>query len=168
MIGSCDQRGPTQLSEVCLYWGRTIALLLALLVLAIPRPVSAADNSAEAAIRTALLQWTVDFNAGRADRICSLFSTGLRANVRGAVERDYPALCDLLTRSLNDRSRSYSYALDIKEIKVWGNTAMVRLVWTLTVRQGDKVTTSVEPGMDIFERQNDGSWKIIRFMAYEQ
>jgi ketosteroid isomerase-like protein len=158
----------SQNDRVCPCWSRTIAVLLTLLVLAIPRPLSAADDTAEAGIKAALAQWTTDFNAGRADRVCSLFSTDLRANVRGAAERDYAALCDLLTRSLGDRSRSYSYALDLKEIKVWGNNAMVRLVWTLTVRQGDKVTTSVEPGMDIFERQGDGSWKIIRFMAYEQ
>jgi steroid delta-isomerase len=148
--------------------GRGAAVLLALLVLTVPRPLAAADDAAEAGIRGALAQWTDDFNAGRADKVCSLFSTELRANVRGAVERDYAALCDLLTRSLGDRSRSYKYALDLKEIKVWGNIAMVRLVWTLTVRQDDKVTTSVEPGMDIFERQGDGSWKIIRFVAYEQ
>ena len=153
---------------VFFYCGRIIAVLLALFILTLPRPLFAADDTTEATIRGALTQWTTDFNAGRGDKVCSLFSTELRANVRGVPERDYAALCDLLTRSRGDRSRSYSYALDIKEIRVWGNTAMVRLVWTLTMRQGDKVTTSVEPGMDIFERQGDGSWKIIRFMAYEQ
>ena len=26
----------------------------------------------------------------------------------------------------------------------------------------------IEPGMDIFRRQPDGSWKIMRYMAYSQ
>ena len=29
-------------------------------------------------------------------------------------------------------------------------------------------TESTEPGMDIFRRQSDGSWKIIRYLAYEE
>jgi ketosteroid isomerase-like protein len=28
-------------------------------------------------------------------------------------------------------------------------------------------TTSVEPGIDIFRRQADGSWKISRYIGYE-
>jgi len=45
----------------------------------------------------------------------------------------------------------------------------VRLVWMLTVkRQGDLAgAITKEPGLDIFRRQPDGSWKISRYMAYE-
>jgi hypothetical protein len=28
-------------------------------------------------------------------------------------------------------------------------------------------TTSVEPGIDVFRRQSDGSWKISRYIGYE-
>jgi steroid delta-isomerase len=77
-------------------------------------------------------------------------------------------LCDLLQRSLADRSRHYAYALDIKEISVWGEVAVVRLIWTLTVNENGADTLSIEPGMDIFARQPDGTWKITRFMAYQQ
>ena len=44
----------------------------------------------------------------------------------------------------------------------------MRLVWTLTVKQDGSETTSLEPGMDVFRRQADGTWKIIRYIAYEQ
>jgi steroid delta-isomerase len=42
-------------------------------------------------------------------------------------------------------------------------------VWTLTVRPagGDSVT-SREPGIDVFRRQDDGSWKIVRYLSYEE
>jgi steroid delta-isomerase len=46
---------------------------------------------------------------------------------------------------------------------------VVRLTWTSTVTgapEGD--VKSVEPGMDIFRRQSDGSWKIMRYLAYSQ
>ena len=46
---------------------------------------------------------------------------------------------------------------------------MVRLTWTLTVKAKEPPSevTSIEPGMDIFRRQADGSWKIFRYIAYE-
>jgi steroid delta-isomerase len=55
-----------------------------------------------------------------------------------------------------------------REIWVRGDTALVRLVWTLTMRRNDAETVSIEPGMDFFVRQPDGSWRIARFMTYEQ
>jgi uncharacterized protein (TIGR02246 family) len=126
------------------------------------------DTPAQAAIRAALTQWMADFNAGRAEKVCDLFARDLVAQYRGQPERDWDALCDLLRRSLADRDKSYSYALAIREILVEGDLAVVRLTWTLKVRGKDAAeTTSVEPGIDIFRRQADGSWKISRYIGYE-
>jgi steroid delta-isomerase len=137
-----------------------------LLVLA-RTPLAAQDAAAE--IRAALTQWTDDFNAGRSDKVCDLFAPDARADVRDAPERDHAAICELLVSSLNDKTRHYSYAKDIKEVLVFGEVAVVRLVWTLTIKEQDGSTvTSVEPGMDVFRKQPDGSWKIIRYMAYER
>ena len=87
----------------------------------------------------------------------------------GTAERDYTAICDVLTRSLNDKTRHYSYAKDIIEVLVFGDVAVVRLVWTLTIKKQDGGTAeSIQPGMDIFRKQSDGSWKIIRYIAYER
>jgi ketosteroid isomerase-like protein len=84
------------------------------------------------------------------------------------AERNYDDLCGLLHRTLNDRAKHYAYALDIKEMLVAGDTAIVRLVWTLTIRSNDaRLERSTETGMDVFRRQEDGSWKIIRYTAYE-
>lgn len=146
---------------------RFIALVTALL-LAGAAPPAVASGSARAQIKAALVQWKDDFNAGRADKVCDLFARDLRADFRGQPERGYDALCSLLRRSLADRTRAYSYALAIKEILVWGDTAVVRLTWTLTERPraGGRATTSVEPGLDVFRRQRDGHWRIVRYMAY--
>ena len=74
--------------------GLCSALMLALLV--VPPPASAAEDAA-AEIRGALAQWTEDFNAGRADKVCNLFAKDARADVAGAPERDYAGICDVLT-----------------------------------------------------------------------
>ena len=127
------------------------------------------DSPAQAAIRTALTQWMADFNAGDAEAACRLFAPDLIAQMRGQPERGYTELCDLLKRSLSDRTKTYRYSLTIKEILVAGDLAVVRLTWTLKVKPKDGTgeSSSDEPGMDIFRRQPDGSWKISRYIAYE-
>ena len=86
-----------------------------------------------------------------------------------APERGYRDICDLLHGSLSDPQRRFAYALDIKEIIVSGDFAAVRLIWTLTAvtRNPPASARTQEYGIDLFRRQADGSWKIIRYLAYE-
>ena len=142
---------------------------LALTIVAIP-PTTAQQASAESEIRAALMQWRDDFNAGRADRVCDIFASGLRADNRGVNERDFDAQCKLLRTVLGDGERSYSYALDLTEIIVGGDLAAVRLLWTLTtrVKATGQVSTTQEQGLDVFGKGTDGHWRIIRFMTYER
>jgi steroid delta-isomerase len=126
---------------------------------------SVADDAAD--IRATLELWRDDFNAGRADPVCALFSRDVIAQVRGVPERDYDQVCRVLQDALADKTKQFSYALDIKEVVVAGDLAVVRLKWTLKIAPPVDVT-SVEQGMDIFRRQSDGSWKIIRYQVYEE
>lgn len=133
-------------------------------------PASAqADAAADRAIRDALSKWTDDFNARYPRRICDLFASDLVYDYRGFPERGYADLCNLLKRSLADPSRRFAYTLDIREIIVSGDIAIVRLVWTLRIsRDGSaEVTETREPGLDVFRREADGAWRIARYMAYE-
>jgi ketosteroid isomerase-like protein len=129
-----------------------------------------AESADETAIRDALTRWTEDFNAHNSGRICDLFDPALRYDFRGAPERGFGDICNLLRRSLSDKSKTYSYALQIKEVIVSGDLAVVRLVWTLKVRPAASAreTVSREPGIDIFRKQPDGRWKIFRYLAYEK
>jgi ketosteroid isomerase-like protein len=126
--------------------------------------------SDEADIRATLKQWMADFNAGRADKVCDIFAPVLRADVRGAGERDFDAQCKLLRDALADPARSLSYALDIRDIFTAGDMAAVRLKWTLTtrVKATGAVTTAEQQGLDVFGRDSDGHWRIIRFTSYER
>jgi ketosteroid isomerase-like protein len=144
-----------------------VILILAMTPVAAP---AAAEDDAQAAIRRALLQWTADFNARRADKVCNLFEPGLIYDFQGSPEQSFDDICPRLKRALGDDTRSWTYAQpDIKEILVFGDVAVVRLTWTSTVAGGaGGEVKSVEPDMDIFRRQPDGSWKIMRYMAYSQ
>lgn len=138
-----------------------------------PRPVAASqvplgDADAEAAVRSALATWNAAFNAGDTEKVCDLFAPDLRYDYAGLPERNFDDMCGQLQRVLADRSRLMAYALDIKEVIVAGDIAVVRLVWTLTNRPQDGETiTTTETGMDMFRRQPDGTWKVSRFIAFE-
>lgn len=148
--------------------GNIIAVTALALLLLAPAAGRAVAESTEDAIRTTFAQWTKDFNAGKADAVCRLFSPDLRYDFRGYPERDYNDVCTLLHRSLADESKRYVYALDIREIMVAGDLAVVRLAWTLTVTlPNGQIVTTVEPGMDVLRKGPDSQWKIIRYIAYE-
>lgn len=142
-----------------------IAATLSLAALLMSNNVSASAD--QAAIRKTLEDWTQAFNSGNAEVICNLFAPTLRYDYRGFPERGFDDICSLLKRSLSERSRRFAYSLDIKEIIVSDELAIVRLVWTLKITENGSEIQTQEPGMDIFQRQPNGDWKIIRYMAYE-
>jgi uncharacterized protein (TIGR02246 family) len=149
-------------------WRRGALSAAALLALT---PAASADpniGAAEQAIREALAEWRLAFNAGDTGAVCNLFAPELRYDYRGFPERGFGEVCQLLLGTLTDLTRKYSYDLSIKEIIVTGDLAAVRLTWMLTVKRPGQVggTSTCEPGLDLFRRQPDGSWKIIRYIAY--
>ena len=146
--------------------------LLPTAILAAPfasQSVAQTLDSGQAAIRAVLTKWTEDFNAGNVEAVCGLFSSDLLYDYRGQLERNYKDICDLLRRSLADQTRRYAYSLAIKDILVSGDLAAVRLIWTLTVTRPDTqaATVSQEYGIDVFRREPDDTWRIIRFIAYD-
>lgn len=139
------------------------ALAFALLALAALPAAARADDADD--IRARLLQWTDDFNAKRIEPVCDLFSKELISTVRGQGDLGYTTRCDILTKSLADPARDFHYEVDIHEVIVSGDLAVVRLTWTLFVTPMN--VTAVEPGMDVFRKEADGAWRIVRYLSYE-
>jgi len=126
-------------------------------------PRSAAENE----IRSAIEDWRAAFNARDEDRVCALFAPDLVANYQGEPERDYASLCETLRAALRDPDTTYRYSVEINETMVYGDAAVVRLVWALEIdKAGSPAQKIEEPAVDIFHRQADGSWKISRYLAY--
>ncbi len=122
-----------------------------------------ADDAAE--IRQRIERWTDDFNNGRKEAACDLFSRTLKSHVQGQGEADYTTRCALIMKAMDDPKRDFRYSVEIKEIGVDGDLGFVRLDWTLTVLPDGE--TSLEPGLDIFRREADGVWRIVSFMSFE-
>lgn len=140
-----------------------------LLVACGPEQNEKVQEQAKNEIVRALIQWPKDFNAGNGKEACGLFAPNLIATYPGAPDRDYEQMCAHLTKIFTDKSRHYSYETPhIEQVLIEGNQAVVRLIWTLSVvEQGQSEATVIkERGLDVFERQEDGSWKIAISYAY--
>ena len=129
-------------------------------------PAAAQEPQDAATIRRLLADWTAAFNERRTESVCDIYAETLVATVRGQPDRGREAVCAQLLHAVSDPATTMTYTPDIEEIIVENDLAVVRLTWTLRVQRGVVDTTIEEPGMDIFRRQPDGSWKIIRFMTY--
>src|ERR1700722_5218717 len=146
---------------------RLIVPCLALVGMSLSAPAPRAAEDPATEIRASLEQWRVNFNARRAAHICDLFAPGLRYDFQGVPEQDYTQLCARLHRSLADHSKTFQYGFTIKDVIVSGSLAAVRLTWAATVIESDgRSTTGDELGLDVFQRQPDGRWQIIRYIAY--
>ncbi len=124
-------------------------------------------EAAQNEIRSALEKWQSAFNDRDERQVCDIFAPDLVANYQGAPERDYASLCQLLQTAVQDPEKTYHYSLNVDEILVYDETAVVRLVWTLEIEtDGAPKETVEETAVDIFRHQADGSWKISRYLAY--
>lgn len=138
------------------------SLLLAILVLQCCCAAALADDASD--IRSRLEQWTASFNSRDKAGACDLFSKSLVSDVQGQGEADYEKRCAIIGAVLDDPKRSFHYDLAIKEIIVDKTIAVVRLDWTLKISPGN--VTSIETGLDIFQKEDDGRWRIIRYISY--
>lgn len=141
-------------------------LLTCLLTVGAAASVRADPDADRAAIAGRLQRWADAFNARDAAGTCDLFARSLISTVPGALDSGQDAVCARLAALLAKPDLKLHYGLDIREIIVSGDIAVVRLFWTLTTERGTHRETSKEAGMDIFERQPGGTWSIIRFVAF--
>jgi uncharacterized protein (TIGR02246 family) len=133
----------------------------ALVALALVTACGAAHDPARA-VRATLEQWPRDWNARDVGAVCGLFAPDVILTFPGGPDRDHAAMCGGFAATFARTDRTYRYdAPAIEEIVVDGDMAAVRLTWTLRIT-GDGVPEVVERerGLDVLQRQADGSWKI--------
>ena len=147
---------------------RCLAVLAIVATVGAATTAARADSAAdEAAIRQRLERWTAAFNARDVAGSCDLFAPDLLYSIQEVVNGTYQTMCGNLTRMLGRSDIRLHYAVPaIHEIVVFGDIAVVRLTWTLTVGRNGATDTTTEEGMDLFRRQPDGRWSIARYIAF--
>jgi uncharacterized protein (TIGR02246 family) len=126
-----------------------------------------ADDQADRAAITARLQaWAAAFNSRDDKGVCELFANDLVATVPGALDSSRDAVCGRLSALLAKSDMRFTYSPDILETIISGDLAVVRVIWTLTIIRNGTESSGTEAGLDVFRRQPDSKWSIIRFLAF--
>lgn len=140
------------------------ALLLALaLPIAAPIPEDTGDGKAEREIRNSLTRWVQAANRGDWKEAVKVWAPDLIGWYPGMPDDTYAREIERAARGGAPRTK---YELEIKEVMVSGQLAVVRDVWTFTTRQesGRDLTETVR-SFEVWRRQPDGAWKICRWIS---
>ncbi|MGH7051454.1 MAG: YybH family protein [Acetobacteraceae bacterium] len=135
-----------------------------------PQPPAAAQPSQAdeaAAIRSAITGWADDFDALKTALICNIFAPNLHYDF-GIQPGNYDTLCKRLKAALGQSGVRYNYSPDIQQILISGSLGVASIIWTLKVTQTGKSAPTVitEPAMYVMQREPDGHWSVIRFLAF--
>jgi ketosteroid isomerase-like protein len=142
-------------------WHGIMAVVVAGCAIAVRAAEPAAD-SPEARIRQMLELWPKSFNKREKPAVYAFFAPDLVASFPGQPDRNFEAMCKHLEGAMDDSKRRFQYdAPQIHEILVSGDLAVVRLTWTLRIREAGQLDEKItrERGIDVFKRQKDGTWK---------
>jgi ketosteroid isomerase-like protein len=135
--------------------------LLLAATLALPAAADDAD-----AIRERLQQWVIDFNEGRAEAACDLFSRDLLAILPREPESGYAERCDASPAPSPTRTSPSTIVSSIRDIVVESSLATALLFWSLRITPGDTIVREV--GLHVFRKEDDGQWRIVRFLSYDE
>ena len=112
-------------------------------------------------------KWTEAFNHKDLQATCDLFSRSLVADYQGAPQKNYSSLCENFKNIFQKSSSRYHYRFKLHDVHRSGNMASVRVTWYLDrYEKGEHVSETQDEGIDIFEKNKEGKWKIVRFLSY--
>ena len=138
-----------------------------LLVLAPPiaSPIreNAGDGNAEKEIRASLARWVEAANRGDWKEAVKIWAPDLIGWYPGTPDDTYAREIERAARGGAPRTR---YELEVKEVMVSGQLAVVRDVWTFTTKQeSGRVLTEKVKSFEVWRRQPDGAWRICRWIS---
>ena len=147
--------------------GRIVASLI--VALSAASVSSARANAAEdqATFQAIFSAWTQAFNEKRFPEVCNLFSRSVVANYQGAPPKDYSGICNGFKKIFQEKDVVYRNDFKIRQIYRSNDMAAVRITWYLDVyKEGAHLSSIQEEGLDVFQKQANGRWEIVNFIAY--
>ena len=116
----------------------------------------------EAAIRSRLANWVKDFNAGDLKAAAQVWAPDLVGWAPEGGDDTYSREMEFASRAAG-KPPATTYALEIDEVIVSGDLAVVRDTWTETPR-AEPAKARRFRSFEVWRRQPDGSWKIARWI----
>lgn len=132
---------------------------------------AAARRADSIAVREAFEATVAAHNSGDVARMLPLIAPDAVISYPGMTDTGIPAkpIHDGFRKQMAPRPGvKRSYAAQIEEIIVSGDLAIVRAIWTVDWSRETPPASgkSVEKDLEIWGRQRDGSWKLVRGMSF--
>lgn len=146
--------------------GRIIILLMGSLFFFMSPCVAKEKDNSTQLFHHIFSSWTKAFNHKDLANSCDLFSKKVTANYQGAPPKDYQSICSSFKKIFQEK-RNYKYHFKLHQIYRSGNWASVRITWYLTISEHGKIISqTIDEGLDVFEQDQKGHWKIVNYLAY--
>lgn len=111
--------------------------------------------------------WTQSFNQREYPKVCDLFSERLASNYQGSKQKNFESTCEGFKKIFLEKNKRYHNDYQLHQVFMSGSLAVVRVTWYLKIfNHGKCESFTQEEGIDIFEKQKNGDWKIVNFIAY--
>jgi ketosteroid isomerase-like protein len=143
---------------------QTIALLVVLGVGAAPLRAGSAESAVESTIRAKLAAWETAYNAGDRKTTFAIWAPDLVGWYPGTPDITWQQEKDALDRPAPAAPQSRLH-VQIVEVIVSGDLAVVRDIWTETPPAGSAAPATRIPSFEVWRRQPGGEWKIARWIS---
>lgn len=128
--------------------------------------VIAQENNDYKLFENIFLKWTQAFNNKDLAGACNLFAKDMVAEYQGASPRNYDTVCNGFKKIFNE-NQSYKYSFKLQKVYRSKDLASIRITWYLQVIEDGKIISNTQDeGIDILKLGDDGSWKIVNYLAY--
>jgi steroid delta-isomerase len=145
----------------------TIVLLFAIGIGAAPVRAGSAESVAESTIRAKLAAWEQAYNAGDRKKTFEIWAPDLVGWYPGIPDITWEQERAALDRPAPATPQSRLH-VQVVEVIVSGDLAVVRDVWTETPPEGSSAAATRIPSFEVWRRQPDGDWKIARWISAPQ
>jgi ketosteroid isomerase-like protein len=131
-------------------------------------PATGSSVEGEQKIRDALAHWVTAYHSRDAEGMMAIWSKTAIGWLAGEGDISYDATRKWYVETLFPSSPSATHlSLEINEVKVSDSLAYVRSTGIL-VYKVDKEKVSIFKNLQIWEQEQDGAWRITRWMSYEE
>jgi len=113
--------------------------------------------------------WTMAFNKKDMVGTMRIFAPTCVASLPDATHKTYAQIDRGFKKLFADKEKSYRYTYDVHDIYHSGDLAAVRITWHLTVTEKGKIAdTTNEHGLDVLQRDKQGAWQIVNWVAFSE
>ena len=125
-------------------------------------------QESSSSISNILNEWIDAFNKRDLQKSLSIYSEDFIGYYPAQPDQSYKTIKEQYQHLLTNNNLSIKLAVKIEEIEMSGNLAFVRMILTATIKPAfaTEATTAHDKGIQIWQKNQDGEWKLIRASTF--